>query len=492
MGVVIRQSIKGSVYSYLGAVIGFVNVGFLMPLLLKTNQIGLINVLVAMAVMISQFGTLGFVNVTLRFFPFFKTKDKKHHGFLKLLLLFGFVGFALCLIIFFLMQDKLIANNIDKSPLLAENIYYLIPFMLASLFYLLFDGFYRAIYRASTAAFFKDLFFRLFNLFNLGLYYFALIDFHTFLNLYVLSFASPAVLMFLHLLYIGEFRLSGSLRQKETGFYKKLAAVAFFGLISGFSGIAMLNIDKYMVNHFLDLDATGVYSIAFFFGSMIWIPGRAISRISVPILTDAFKQKDDNKVRDIYYKTTASMLLIGVILFVFLWANIHNVFRILPEAYESGRWVMFFIAIAFILNLASGFSNAILLYSNYYRLHSIMMISSVALIVILNIIFIPLLGITGAALATTLTYLSLGIFRWLFIWSRFGLQPFGMKHLVVVAGSLLILMLSKLIPELSLIPDLIIRSAFIGLCFLFFIKYSNVDSDFKKMAERILHPFSKH
>jgi O-antigen/teichoic acid export membrane protein len=291
--------------------------------------------------------------------------------------------------------------------------------------------------------------------------------------------------MFFHLLMTGEFRLGGK-PKPEPALYKKMISVAFFGLISGFSTIAMLNIDKYMVNHFLDLNATGIYSISFFFGYMILIPGKAMRRISTAIITDAFKQDNKAKVRQVYYKTTISMLLIGMILFVFLWANIDNIFRILPEAYESGRWVMFFIAIAFILNLASGLSNQIMLYSDYYRLHSITMIFSIVLIVILNVVLIPLLGITGAALATTLTYLLTGVFRWLFIWSRFGLQPFGMKHLVVVMGSVLILMLSKLIPELTLIPDLIIRSGFIALCFLLFIKYSNVDPDFKKMAERII------
>ncbi|MGC9330271.1 MAG: lipopolysaccharide biosynthesis protein [Bacteroidales bacterium] len=491
MGVVIRQSIKGSVYSYLGAVIGFVNVGFLMPLLLKTNQIGLINVLVAMAVIISQFGTLGFVNVTLRFFPFFKSKDKQHNGFLKLLLLWAFVGLMVSIIIFFLLKDWLVASNIEKSPLLAGNIYYLIPFILASLFYLLFDGFYMAIYKASTSAFYKDFAFRIFVLANLALYYFNLIDFDAFLNLYVLAYASPAILMFIHLVLTGEFRLGGKPKPKPA-LYKKIISVAFFGLISGFANVTMLNIDKYMVNHFLDLDATGIYSISFFFGALILVPGKAMRRISTAIIADAFKQDDKAKIKQVYYKTTISMLLIGMILFVFLWANIDNIFRILPEPYKSGKWVMFFIAIAFILNLASGLSNQIMLYSDYYRLHSIMMISSIVLIVILNVIFIPLFGITGAALATTLTYLLTGAFRWLFIWSRFELQPFGIKHLIVVAGSVLILMLSKLIPELSLIPDIIIRSGFIALCFLLFIKYSNVDTDFKKMVDRIINPFRKN
>ncbi|MFP4664279.1 MAG: lipopolysaccharide biosynthesis protein [Bacteroidales bacterium] len=316
------------------------------------------------------------------------------------------------------------------------------------------------------------------------MYYFKLIDFQTFLNLYVLSFASPMILMFFHLLYIGEFRLSGSVNQVKSGFYKKMADVAFFGLISGFSSIAMLNIDKYMVNHFLDLDAAGIYSIAFFFGSMILIPGKAMRRISTPILSDAFKQKDNNRVRDIYYKTSVSMLLMGVILFVFLWANIHNVFRILPEQYAQGKWVVLFISLAFILNLASGISNQMILYSKFYRLHSAVMFTMIVLIVVLNAILIPLLGITGAAIATASTYFAAWVFRWVFIWRQFGLQPFGYIHLSILFISMVILCLSWLIPEFNLALDIILRNAFIILCFFLYLKYSNIDPEFSNLISR--------
>ena len=90
MGIVSRQTIKGSIYSYLGAFIGFVNVALLMPRLFATDQIGLVNILVALSTIFGQLGTLGMVNVTIRQFPYFRDEKNNHNGFLFFAL--AFVG----------------------------------------------------------------------------------------------------------------------------------------------------------------------------------------------------------------------------------------------------------------------------------------------------------------------------------------------------------------------------------------------------------------
>ena len=41
MGKIIQQSIKGSIWSYLGLIVGYVNVGIIMPSFFLAEQIGL-------------------------------------------------------------------------------------------------------------------------------------------------------------------------------------------------------------------------------------------------------------------------------------------------------------------------------------------------------------------------------------------------------------------------------------------------------------------
>jgi O-antigen/teichoic acid export membrane protein len=491
MGVVIRQSLKGSIYSYLGAAIGFVNIGILMPMLLQTNQIGLINVLISLSMMLSQLGTLGLADVTIRFFPFFRTPDKRHHGFVKLMVYSGLIGFILSVLLFFVFKNQLVVSNIDKSPLLAENISYIIPLVFASLFYLLLDGYFRAIYKASTATFFKDLLFRVLVFADLIMYYLKWIDFDTFLNIYVIAFATPTFLMLIYMGYIGEFRFASPIKEPKPEILKQMRKMAFFSFISGFSSVVILNIDKYFVNEFLDLNAAGVYSIAFFFGSMVMIPAKALRRISIPVITDAFKNNDLKTIKDVYNKTTMTMLLVSVLLFVLITVNLDNLMRLLPNDYSTGKWSIFIISLAFVLNQAVGVSGQIILYSEYYKMNTLIMLFMIGLIVISNFLLIPALGISGAALATAITYLVVGIFRWAFVWVKFNMQPFNFKHLILTLFSVVLIVGFQLIPELPVLYDALIRSTIIILAYFIFLYLSKISPEFFDLLKN-LNPYKRN
>ena len=93
MGVVQKESIRSTVVSYAGAGLGFVNQFLLMGVLLTADEVGLINVLILIGIMYAQFASLGTANVVLRFFPFFKDKEKGHNGLLFGLLVIGTIGF---------------------------------------------------------------------------------------------------------------------------------------------------------------------------------------------------------------------------------------------------------------------------------------------------------------------------------------------------------------------------------------------------------------
>ena len=90
MGIIRQQTIKSSIYSYLGVLIGFLSVNILQPHSLTTAQVGLLGILGPFSLMFAQFAILGF-NGTARYFPYFRSEEKKHHGYL-------FLGIAISLI----------------------------------------------------------------------------------------------------------------------------------------------------------------------------------------------------------------------------------------------------------------------------------------------------------------------------------------------------------------------------------------------------------
>ena len=97
MGIVQKDAFKTTVISYLGLFLGYVNKVVLFIWFLSTEQIGLINLILAVGLLFAQLSNLGTVYVTWRFFPFFRNEQKKHYGFLlanSLLVLFGILVFG--------------------------------------------------------------------------------------------------------------------------------------------------------------------------------------------------------------------------------------------------------------------------------------------------------------------------------------------------------------------------------------------------------------
>ena len=127
MGIIIKQSIKGSIWSYLGILIGFFTTSYLYPKYLGTDTIGLFSILLAFSTLFAQFSSLGFNGVTSRLFPYFRDKSKGHHGYLFLTLLVFFAGFLLFLAFYYFYQPYLVKSNIEKSKLFVDYMHLIVP-----------------------------------------------------------------------------------------------------------------------------------------------------------------------------------------------------------------------------------------------------------------------------------------------------------------------------------------------------------------------------
>lgn len=467
MGIIARQTIKGSIYSYLGAFIGFINVAIIMPQIFNTDQIGLTNLLVALSTIFGQFGSLGMVNVTIRQFPYFRDEKKANNGFVFFAIAVGSLGFILTSIIYYFTKTHIIESNIEKSPLFAEYVYLLLPFIFITIFYYIIDTYNRLLFNASFGLFVKELFLRLINLVTIVLFWFKFIDFHQFILLYTISYAVPVILICVLLIYKKQFSLKPSFEIFTKKFSKEVFSVAMFGLISGFSGLAVLQLDRYLVNYYCDLSATGIYSTVYFFGSVILLPGRSLIRISSTLIAESIKKNEWDNIKDIYSKSTTSLLTIGMALFVLIWGNIENILKILPKEYEAGRYVILFIGIAHLLQMIASVSSEIIQSSKYYKQFTALMVILILAIIIFNIILLPIYGITGASIASALAFFIFLIIRIIFIYKKFKLNPFKFNHLGIILVGILAIFISMFIPQLkSFIIDAILRSLTLMLIFL--------------------------
>jgi O-antigen/teichoic acid export membrane protein len=487
MGVIKRQTIKGSVYSYLGVLVGFFTTALIMPRLMSQEQIGLTNILVAVSAIYSQFSTLGYTKVIERLFSYFRDKDKNHHGFVFLTVVVGLAGFGLSLLSFFILKPYIIESNIRKSPLLVEYIWYLVPLIFFRMFFLLLDSYNKMLFDATTGTFLSDLFYRLGNLFLLIAFYFKLINFPQFIFGYVFVLCFPAMYLAGLLIYRRQFNLKPELAFISLPLRKEMISLSAFGIIGGLSSVALLNIDTIMLNEYYNLSLAGVYSISFFFGTIILIPNKALGKISSTIIADAWMKNDLKTIDDIYYKSSINQLFAALLLFILMVTNLHNIFKILPSQYAGGEWVIILIALSNLIVASTGVSVQIIGTSHKYKIQTYSMGVLVLLVVIFYMIFIPVWGMVGAALGSLLSVSGASLLRVFYLKQNMKLFPYRKIHLKCVAIGIFAFIIGKIIPIIdNFIIDLFVRCSVISILFVGLSYFFRISDDFNLMANKFL------
>lgn len=487
MGLIQKQSLSGTIYSYIGVILGFVTTGLLWPRIFSETEVGLMRILVSYAVLFSQFASLGINSISVKLFPFFRTNDGKHHGFLGLTSLISIAGLIISIALYVLMKSWIIDPEKAGSQLFDDYYYYIIPLIFFTLFFNLFDTYFRVLYNAVIGVVYKEVVQRVMILAVIVAFYFQWIDFHQTIIYYCIAIILPTVFIMISLLIKGEFSLKPDFNFISPGLRKEMIDVGFFGIIAGFSGVLVLNIDVIMVERMIDLKAAGIYTITFFFGSLILVPMRSMGKISSVVIAEAWKANNLKLIDDIYKKSSISLSVIGFLLFIGLWANIDNVFMMIGEKYISGKYVILFLGIANLTDIALGVSPQIILNSKHYRYLSYYLLIFVVLLVISNLIFIPIFGLLGAAVASLVSKIIYNLIKFLFLYRTYHLQPFDRNYLKLLAISIVVYSASLLIPQFpNFIIDIMVRSLSMLILFTGFIYFSRVSPEANQRIQSVI------
>lgn len=487
MGIIVKQSVKGTIYVYLGVLLGFITTAILFPRIYSTTEVGLLKILVAYATLIAQFGTLGINGATIRLFPFFKTDDRKHHGFLPLALSIGMIGFLISTVLMLTFKPLLIEMSQEKSSLLVEYVNYLIVLVFFQLFFSILDIYYSALMNSVHGTWLREVFQRVLIIAAIGFYYFNLLTFHQFVVAYIASISIPTFYILVTLIREGQFNLRFELSFLDRKLIHSIGAVALFSILNGFTVIMIQNVDLIMVNKILGLDAAGIYAICFFFGIVVSLPARSIYKIANVAAAEAWKNNDRKTLKDLYDKSCLTLFVIGTYLFLGVWINIDNIMQIIGAQYISGRWVIFFIGLGCLLDMATGANSSLMGTSKYYKIQSYLLLVLVVVLIGLNLLLIPRYGLTGAAISSAAALGLLNLLRFLFLYFKYGLQPYNLRFVFVILVGAAAYLIAYMLPlKLHFIWDLLIRSTLFSILFLMPVYFLRISADLSDFTDKIL------
>jgi O-antigen/teichoic acid export membrane protein len=491
MGIIVKQSIKGSIWSYLGIIVGFVTTTYLYPRYLTTETVGLFGLLAAYAALTGQIFLFGFQGVTSRLFPYFRDSQKKHNGFLFIALLVFMAGFLIFLVVYFLFKPLLVESNMEKSALFAHYVYLLIPLTFFSMSFILLDTYNRLLYDAVTGTLLQEFVQRIFLFSVVLLFALGLLSLPQLIWSFTAVLCVKTVFIYIVLQKRGEINLRPRFDFLSRELKREMWDVGLYSILASLGSILVFNIDKIFINQMLDLSNTGVYTIAFYFGTLVVVPSRPLLKISGTLIADAWKKEDLNLIREIYYKSCINQFIIGGFLFLGIWANIDNILTILGPDYLASKWVIFFIGLGYLFDMLTGANAQVIGFSRYYRVALTFMIILIVTVLALLYFLIPVWGITGAAIAIASALFLNNLMRYLFLYRRYNLQPFNYKFLMVAAFFAGIYFVISLIPQQEFILDILIRGGMITLLTILFLFIVPVSPDAKNIMKFVFDKLHK-
>jgi len=357
--------------------------------------------------------------------------------------------------------------------------------------FILLDTYNKVLYDAVFGTFLQEFLQRAIIFAGTLLFAFKVLNLNQLIICYAAAICVKGIAMILFLYSKGELSLRPQLNFIDTELRKEIIDVALFSILGGLGYMLVFNIDKIVINQMLDLGNTGVYTIAFYFGSLVIIPSRPLLKISGTLIADAWATNDRKKIEEIYYKSCINQFIIGGFLYLAIWANIDNILTILGEDYAQSKWVIFFIGLGYLFDMMTGANTHVISYSKYYRISLTFTLILIALVILLLYLFIPLWGITGAAIAIAIALFANNLMRYFFLYAKYNLQPFNRNFIFVIIFNLILYLLTQNLPGASTLPDIFIKGSLITVCSLLFYLYFDISPDIKGMLIKLLNSFAQ-
>ncbi len=195
MGIVYNQSSRTTIISYLGAIIGFVNVLWLFPAVLSAEQIGLIRLLPSIAFMLLPLTQLGLSQSVLKFYPQYSKKENGHNELFSFMLFANLVGFGLTLILLKIFNSQIEQFFASKSALANDYIHVGTILILLLSYHAIFESFSRSILKIVYPGIVKDVFIRLLYTLTVSAFFFNLLSFQQVVNGLIIIYTVALLLL---------------------------------------------------------------------------------------------------------------------------------------------------------------------------------------------------------------------------------------------------------------------------------------------------------
>ncbi len=455
MGIIARQSIKGTIVTYLGVFVGFITTFFVLTRFLTSEEIGLARVLIDAATLFIGLAQLGTNSSIIRFYPYFKDKDSDR-GFFFWTVAVPFIGFLIFAFLWWALHVPIEQMFIEKSPLFVDYYYFVLPMAFFMLYQTIFETNANVLMSIVVPRAVRELVIRVLLLVVYLLYAFRIISIDGFVIALCAVYGIAALCNLIYLISLGKISLKPNFDLIDKKLVRSYLLYTSFLILSALASVLAPSLSSFFITAQMGLEYTGIFAIATYIAVMVSIPSRSLNAIAQPQLAAALKENDKPQISILLKQASNNLFLIGTFILLVIWVNIDLIFYLLPNggSYEIARNVVLTLGISQLLMATFGLSLSAVNYSRYYYLSLIFSALLTVSAIVFNNYLIPILGIRGAAWANLFSqaiyYTCLLIALRLCV----GVNMLSLNHLKTLLLAIVIVVLNECALWMSLMADI--------------------------------------
>ena len=407
MGIIAKQSIRGTIVTYLGIGVGIITTFFVLTRFLTAEEIGLARVLIDAATLFVGLAQLGTNSSIIRFYPYFKDKDGDH-GFFFWALVVPFIGFVLFALIYWLCRVPLGAWFGDKSPLFVEYYYFVLPLAFFMLYQTICETTSNVLMHIVVPRAVRELVVRVGLLALYLLYAFHVLSMDGFVIGLCANYAIAALINIIYFFSLQPINLEPDFEflKQNPNLIRKYLVYTLFLIVSATTTVLAPTLSSFFVTAKMGLDSTGIFAIATYMAVMVSVPYRSVTAIASPQLSRAIKEENRDECSRLISQVTRNLLLIGGFILLLIWINIDLIYLILPngKTYAQAKEVVLILGISQLVMATFSICLTTLNYSRYYAVSLLLSLILTVGAILLNNYLVPTRGMEGAALSNLLSY----------------------------------------------------------------------------------------
>ena len=335
MGIVLNQSLKNTIITYIGFGIGGINTIYFYPVFLGATYYALANYILSSANVIMPLFAIGMQNTLVKFYSQYETNEERSRC-LSVTVLFPLAVIIPIFLIGFYYFDEIVFF-LSKKNIIVKNYIWLIPFIgLCMAYFEIFYAWLRVHMHSVFGNFIKEVGLRLFSFFLIVSVYYNWITIEGFVYATACVYFLALLVTMFYAFHIQKPVFQFTIPDNV----KDVLVYTFYIILSGSVANLLLDGDKMILNQYMNIENIAYYSVATYIALVISVPSRAMHQIVYPITAKLMHENKHDEMNILYKKTSINLQVVGGFVMLGIFVNINKLYELVPDEYAGGILVV--------------------------------------------------------------------------------------------------------------------------------------------------------